>query len=73
MVHEISRINDDDQKTPRGFMLRVSDISFWSLCSMCFSSIPSSHLDKEEVWFTSNHTHDIGSVAHSWKYAIPFS
>ena len=54
-------------------MLKVKDKQFWKDCRNCFTSVPQSNRDKVEHWFNPDeHTHDIGAVAHDWKYILPW-
>ena len=38
------RPREADEKTPRGLLLRVHDVSFWDECQNCFVSIPARDL-----------------------------
>ena len=48
---------------------------FWDDSDTCFVSEPlvGKNKDKGEVWFTSSHSHDIGSTFYNWYYMIPFA
>jgi len=54
-------------------MLKVTDPKFWDYSDQCFVSYPVSDPSREELWFTSNHSHDSGSDKYPWKEVVPFA
>jgi len=40
----------------------IKDEILWKDASECFTSIPANDPTRRELWFTDNHTHDIGSI-----------
>ena len=56
-------------------MLQIENETFWQDSKMCFSSQPLIHSleNHEELWFASEHKHDIGAVQYNWYYMIPYA
>ena len=53
---------------------------FWDSSDKCFISEPLVHYhdhdggdEHGEVWFTTDHKHDIGAIYNNWYYILPFS
>ena len=52
-------------------MLAVPGASSWAGAEHCFGSTPAKDAGRTEAWFSSNHTHDVGAVAHGFKHIVP--